>query len=1133
MDPNKTIPPIINGLEPSEEQKAPILSRGKDIVVTAGAGTGKTRTLVARYLGLLAEGIPLRSIAAITFTQKAAREMRNRVREEVRKYILEENLSESEKQMWRNVYEELDAARISTIHSLAGDILRHHPAELGLDPGFETLDEGEARSLKALSIEAALAWAGGDQLASGLFPVFGSWKLRRILGALLDKRLDVKKAFEEFPANLWLLWRPQLVEPLERFIQDPIVRQGLDELTGLLADGTLERAQDAGDLLANDLRIIIECWREIIAFEEQKDWTQISRAVGRLRKHLKQKGKTQNWEPANPKAIIKEIQKVFDDQIGRNEMDLTVDKILAEEVIPALRSLFFFAEGWYAEAREGINSLDFDDLESRILQLFKSNPKALLYWQKQIQAVLVDEYQDTNSRQRELVNFLNGEGNHLFIVGDGKQSIYRFRGADVAVFREEKKRVNAQGESYQLDRSYRSHQALLEDINILLSPVLGERDDLPFLEPFTDLSPGRKSSPRIDLPAYTEFHLAAGGKSAGGGGRAAEAVACRLLELVRSNEETKSRKGLTFGDMAVLCRASSSFNDFERAFDKAGIPFTTVSGQGFYDRPEIRDVLNALSVFENPRNDLALVGLMRSPAIGLPDPFLMDLRDYQRSQQMGSLLVGVREYADDEIDKWQTELRELIEIVDEFTALAGRITVAELIGRFLERTNYTAGLLLAGQDRAVENLKKLIMDAQISGTVNLTDFLSSIEEIRNVAIREGEAQIVVQGAVQIMSVHQAKGLEFPVVVLGDAAKRERFSRDILIDDHLGLIPPFSLEYLEEGPDGTPAIMSGKSSAYEIALERERLKEDAESRRLLYVAATRAQDLLLVSGAIGKPNRNGKLPNLGGWMGLLLDPLGIHDRDLILEAEGAEIHRSMIGSENLSARLVIYESGVTFDLSNEFARNRGQMDDNSLESVIWDKLDTGIEADGQRTIQLKPIYPASKMVRTSLIPARVVGDVVHKALELWKFPARRETDFIEWVEAEFRKAGVYPEEAVKLGYRRVRDILDRFSGTDLYQRMDRAKVILREVPFHLEEKDAVLVSGSIDALFKEESGWVLVEYKTDQIVTGAEIPWHDLDYVEQVEGYLDAAEQILGQRPEPVLCFLDYGGRVKLINERWG
>ena len=159
------------------------------------------------------------------------------------------------------------------------------------------------------------------------------------------------------------------------------------------------------------------------------------------------------------------------------------------------------------------------------------------YWQEQISDLLVDEYQDTNDRQRELVNSLNGDGKRLFIVGDGKQSIYRFRGADVAVFRQEQDTINKNGRSFQLSTSYRAHPALLDNLNSLLEPVLGVDTSLDYVEPFSSLTPGRKDHPRYKGQPYIELHLAVGMKIDGAGKTTAEAVAYRIIDII---EESKN-----------------------------------------------------------------------------------------------------------------------------------------------------------------------------------------------------------------------------------------------------------------------------------------------------------------------------------------------------------------------------------------------------------------------------------------------------------------------------------------------------------------------------------------------------------------------------------------------------------------
>ncbi|NQS91194.1 MAG: UvrD-helicase domain-containing protein, partial [Chloroflexi bacterium] len=326
MDNQKQFHPILVQMDPSPEQSLPILTRDQDIVVTAGAGTGKTRTLVARYLSLLAEGIPLRGIVAITFTKKAAREMRNRIREEVRTYLRQLDSSDREFNFWRDVYENLDAARISTIHSLASDILRQFPAQMNLDPQFELLDDGQTARLRSQAVEAALGWAAQDELASKLLIIYGDWKLRRVINELMGKRLDIQEALKDTPDDLWEKWQKLLIQPLEEFVKHPVVQSGLDGLVSLEEGGILHQAEQAGDLFVDDYKIIIEQWKKIQASLATGKWVEISRCVWPLRTHLKQKGRKANWAPANPRLVVKEIQAIYDDLFGNYNLDLGIDK---------------------------------------------------------------------------------------------------------------------------------------------------------------------------------------------------------------------------------------------------------------------------------------------------------------------------------------------------------------------------------------------------------------------------------------------------------------------------------------------------------------------------------------------------------------------------------------------------------------------------------------------------------------------------------------------------------------------------------------------------------------------------------------------------------------------------------------
>ncbi|UCC62582.1 MAG: UvrD-helicase domain-containing protein, partial [Anaerolineae bacterium] len=775
--------PIVAQMRPSPEQGPAIRERGRDIAVTAGAGAGKTRTLVARYLSLLADGrardqplpgqvrgLLLRGVVAITFTRKAAREMRNRIREEVRRYLERTDLSPAERDRWRALYTGLDAARIGTIHSLCTEILRAHPAEARVDPRFEVLEEGQANILRRRAVDEALAWAADDREAVGLFALLGEWELRRTLDALLGQRLEVEGVFDSLDELPWQGWEAALLPRLRAFVDDGRVGFAFRQLLALRVDGTLDRAEASGDRLAAPLRRLLALWDEIVAARQAEDWGSVSVRLAPLRREMKQVGRRENWEPADSKSLIRELQVAYDDALAAwvgNGISLDQDRQLAE-AMPALRRSFERALAFYRRMKHERQALDFDDLEGGALALLQENVSVRRRWQAEVEAILVDEFQDTNGRQRDLVALLNGDGGKLFVVGDAKQSIYRFRGADVTVFRAERGRIErAGGAVFALETSYRAHRDLIQGLNDLLRPVLGKAadPDRPWAEPFAPLRHYRQEPGPGFSPPYIELHLTVGTKGAGALDRAADALVGRIVELMEIGVQVKVGAGLAsahigaglvsaqigvgveqgqhrpldYGDVAILCRASSSFSAYEDALERAGVPFLTVAGRGFYGRPEVRDLLNGLQALADPTDDLALAGLLRSPAFALSDAALYDLCQARGRDGGSTSLWDVLRGIDGGLSgEDRARAGRATQTIADLHGGVGRMPVADLLKAFLDATDYRAALIQAGQSRAARNVAKLLADAHTSGIVGVGEFLEYVGSLRDSGTREGE-----------------------------------------------------------------------------------------------------------------------------------------------------------------------------------------------------------------------------------------------------------------------------------------------------------------------------------------------------------------------------------------------------------
>ncbi len=1104
---------IIANNQLNHEQLQAITHRGSDVVVTAGAGTGKTRALVGRYLSLLAEGLSPRQIVAITFTHKAADEVRNRVRASIARYIQANPGAEAAH--WRAVSEALDAARIGTIHSLCAEIIRAHPAETATDPRFSVLEEADGALLKADAVDAAVAWAAAEKHNS-LFTLFGERRLRAILGSLLNDRLDARLAFEKVARGGLLVWQERLQERQQRHLQDALCDGAFRQACALLQS---VRPIDDGDLIANQWALAVVALHE---FERASEWETRRATLRRLDQINLTGGRQSAWpggkeQVSDVKDALRALRKWWRALAPVCNLELNASDEAFAAALPSLHQAFLRAEAAYDHQLGRRRALDFDDLEENALALLRENEDVRRRWQDDVEAILVDEYQDTNGRQRDLINLINGQRSRLFVVGDAKQSIYRFRGAQVAVFREERARIEAHGRALELAETYRAHAGLVAVLNTLLAPVLGEAHALqhPWQEPFASLHAARGEAAEHIAAPYLEIQLTAGSKSAGALDQAARLLAQRMLELTSASE-----RAVPFSDFAVLCRASTSFAAYEDAFDAARIPYITVAGRGFFDRPEIRDLLNALQAMTDPLDDLALVGFLRSPVVGFSDSDLLSLVDFHRASDAANLWTTIltrSEALANENLKWAAAL------LSAHNRKIGRLSIGEVLKSFLDQTDYRAALRLAGHGRALRNVDKLLEIANKSAFVSTADFLEYVAQLRTGLSREGEARSLAEDAVQIMTVHQAKGLEFPIVILGDISYEPRGPFDILLDSDLGLIAK-----VESEKDRSPA-------AFELAKIYEGLQQDAESARLLYVAATRAREKLIVNG-VASVNQAGRLSTQRGWLKLLEHALQLPAAEVQMNSSGAQRHEVPLDLP-FPAACWLYEPNYNPPLSLPKVRIAAAR---AAHTALSTALLSGVGASDPLLPEedARTIWRVLPAEGNADIPAHLIGDLVHQAIDVWHFPnGVHDPSYAKVIVAKARQFGIVDERRLRFAAERTMTLLLRFKEHWLYEKITRAEKCLREVPFTMTASGASMngsasdiISGRIDLLYLDHDGWHIVDFKSD--------PLHDrgmLDYrirqlyAPQLTQYQNAVQRIVDLRPTCAICLLDYQGQVLVVD----
>jgi ATP-dependent helicase/nuclease subunit A len=1099
------------------------------IAVTAGAGSGKTRTLVGRYLRLLESGYPVRSLIAITFTDKAAREMRARIRAEIEKWLADPHPTNSGEEpgvrAWQTIFSELDAARIGTIHSLCAEILRAHPAETGVDPDFDVLEEGLAAALKAQAIEVALIWAANDPQAAKLFRIFKEGELRRVLGTLINRRLDL--ALEDETHSPLHVWSQAIEAWFSSYLSDPAWKDSLEDLASL-------QAKQPDDKLELSRQEVLATWGEIDAAIQKRDWDATLAKLAQLRKAISTGGQKGNWAPDDletAREAMRSLREFFDAEL-KSLVGGTTPKVcwaLDEQVaqaLPALRLLTGQLLQEYRRLKDETQTLDFDDLEGKAAQLLIENEEARARWQRQTRAVLVDEFQDTNERQRQIIYAISGfdptrpprseeaseASSSLFIVGDAKQSIYRFRNADVTVFRQVQADIAAaEGLHLDLDLTFRTHKPLLNTLNDLLAPVLGERDNpmRPYQVPFAPLRAYRQA-PKSQATAapYVEFILGLGDEAASGRAAAASALTERLHRI-------HEQEGFEWENIALLFRASTAFEVYEDALEAAGIPFVTIAGRGFYERPEIRDLLNALTAIADPGDDLALAGLLRSPAIGLGDDDLYRLR-YAEGNDKPIPLWHALENSDAAQDSDSLRVRAL-NIISELHALVGRAPAAQVLNRYLDLTGYRTMLgMVSGGSRLQRNVDKLLADAHRSHMVNLEDFLTYAQTLRDVGTREGEAPVEAAGAVQLMTVHKAKGLEFPVVVIADAAYQPpSWSDPVLLDERLGLLVGL------RNSDGVRPV------AYKLGDLAETERDEAEDKRLLYVAATRAKEKLLINGHV-KRLKAGNL-SLGGWLSRLGEVVGLNEVKLMGDITAPQ--RLELNPPSDASVLACSLHPLPSDIpapnwpltpyANSSPAERGE----SLEARALPDLATPLRVPEEHLLDEKILAreadPPQRVWRIvprakhPTGPAWVVGKLVHEAIRHWRFPGDGFEAFITPFALE---AGLTDPAETRDTIRTVERLLARFRGHPLWAEIDAAERY-HEVPYALPGD-----RGIIDLLYRTEAGWVIIDFKTDELRSEVEM-WETIErggYNEQVKRYVDAVTAQIGQRPRALLVFLQVG-----------
>ncbi len=837
------------------EQAAAAYEISKHISVTAGPGSGKTMVLVERYLHILREhSLSIDQIVAITFTNRAANEMRERLRADLNHML--RIATDDERRRWLNYKRTLDGAVITTIHGFCARLLREFPIEARVDPQFLLLDEHRAAMMLELTVEEVLSdfISGGHVEISRLTLGVGRSRLAAALAQIYREARGQGLSFEELA----------LATARVHATEEDHAR-ALEELDRTMADFLRVRRTTRAQL--ENQAEVVAAWSEarklLTSIPSHETLADYCRLVDSFR----------DPRPALRGSVAEQVR-ALDDLIWAKDLKGRVPQvcldIFARQYALELVNILLRIDQRLNEEKQKLSALDFDDLELRTLSLLE-RPEVLARTSERYRFFLVDEFQDTNAVQRVLLERLaltkGRRPANLFIVGDRKQSIYGFRGADVDVFREMTATLLAHGgEEKPLQLNFRSQPPLIAFFNHLFARLFKVPDDIPSSE-YKNLDQlgyvkHEPSEPRRELrDEGTLVELLVTTKpSLENDPRAeqdsrvldAQQVARRILALKRSSPE------LNYGDIALLFRAMTQVGIYESVFRRANIPYQTVLGRGFYEREEITDLIQLLRFLDNKTDEIALASVLRSPLCGISDNALLALRcaplleEVETADPLRGFSVTRRLYTalrrHNEIAYISAEEHELLDraakLISELVTRRHHYPIQDLLRFAVNESEYMT-VIAANFDGAqrlanVERLFTLAARFESSGTHLIRDFVRYVEEFEAIGSRESEGQIdQAADAVRLMTIHQAKGLEFPVVIIPDLQRLSRVATDnwVLLDRHQGL----TLKV----PDGRGSLVTG--CTYSNFEKRHAWREQFESMRLLYVAASRAQDRLIMSG----------------------------------------------------------------------------------------------------------------------------------------------------------------------------------------------------------------------------------------------------------------------------------------------
>ena len=1205
------------------QQAAAILTRGVSIALSAGAGCGKTFVLTQRFLAGLEpdpageSSVDLQQLVAITFTARAAREMRDRIRAACDERL--RNCPSAEVGHWLGILRGLDSARISTIHSFCTSLLQSQAVEAGLDPRFAVLEAAQADTLLrhvARDTLHRLIQENNDD-AVQIVIQFGLERAEELLRKLTNQRFQID--FVNFVnirpkelAEAWLYrWKMDFVPKLvAKFRESPLIVRVLELITDSPSKNAtmIERIAHLGSILPvetpwPDPKQVLEEIQDHARVQGgggKKDWVSESRqeeiklAFEQLRKNVKG----------------------LQDNLEISEADVTKSAELACRAVRLTQK----TADMYAAAKRAQGVLDFDDLLLHARNLLRDNDDVRHRIAAGIRLLMVDEFQDTDPVQADVVRSLCGAAitrGKLFMVGDRKQSIYRFRRADPTVFATMSDELPPSGR-LPLNVNFRSQPAVLNFVNHLFSSAMEAYEPLvPFQQ--DQQSP----TPAIEF-LFAGFEAEGADSTAPAGAstnsfdesasdddvrpnaaelrrREADWIARRIAAVLadptpRIRSKQKDENGQPVlrraepGDIVILFRALSNVQDYEAALRRFGLEYYLVGGKAFFAQQEIFDLLNLCRYLDDCDDLVGLVGVLRSPFFNLSDDtihalaFHTDVRSAEVSEEIGATNAWPTSETNSPMtpvsrvtrslhetlyfdppsylsESQQNRIRFAADVLNDLRQRKDRIPLSELLTWAVERSGYDAAILAEFLgERKLANLRKLIEMARQydqSDVFTLKDFVTRLqtsvmeETDEEFATTQPESGDVIR----LMSIHQSKGLEFPIVIVADIDRKgPPRGSDAVLHPELGPLikPPEKFGHRAEN----------------LALRMHKLTEEEadaeETIRLFYVACTRAADYLILSTGMD-PDKPAQSPwrqlveqrfdirtgllKTDPWFGSSEAGLASRDNipDVLIHHIPCQTEQSTSHQEKRVAPGEIVGSVLAAHprefppLVRTFSRD---LDDLNMISVSrLEAIDAELNGFKHHPSESHRSDGDARDVdvEVDFDQATLLGTIVHQVLERINFQ-----DVSAWPELLIDLATHSRETLSEKIIQQAQTVLSRFMDSPLVYELARARCVYREMEFSLpwpavpnpaavasqrHNGSRPLVTGVIDLLFETESGWHILDYKTGDFPLKSSDVLLLAPYELQLGLYAHAFEQWFGVPPVE-LSLVAFRPHVRRLTMPW-